>query len=73
MTPSFEQTEIDLFVASGKWPDEEAKEAEQWLAGFRQGRADAIGRMNELFEQSHEFQYEPAITREELYARGSLH
>ena len=35
-------------------------------------RTEAIGRMNELFEQVSGFQIEPHIPREELYERGSL-
>ncbi len=35
-------------------------------------RAEAVGQMNELFEQVSGFQVEPRIPREELYERGSL-
>lgn len=35
-------------------------------------RADAIRRMNELFEQVSGFRVEPRIPREELYERGHL-
>lgn len=37
-----DSVEVDLVVASGKWSVYETQAAEQWLAGYRQGRTDAL-------------------------------
>ncbi len=37
-----EDADVDLVVASGKWSVDETKAAEQWLAGYRQGRIETL-------------------------------